>query len=300
MASLGAQLKQAREQRGVGLDEIAQTTKISTRFLRAMEADRYDQLPGGIFNKGFIRAYARAVGVDEEAAVAEYLAATEPSPAKTESTGPTENRRVELRAEAESPASGELPWGAFAIVLVLAALGLAGWGFYSGQSRQASKLPAPATPASAPSLSPGTAAPSNVASSSTTAPQPGPAKLPVNKPGQPAETKPKSPAAALTEPGATATHYFTVRVNVREDSWLAISADGKPVLQGNFLAPAQKSVKAIRQVVEQTGNAGGTDFEFNGQALPNPGQPGEVKTLIFGAEGLEAVQAASRPTTPQP
>ena len=303
MASLGAQLKQAREQRGVALDEIAQTTKISTRFLRAMEADRYDQLPGGIFNKGFIRAYARAVGLDEEAAVADYLAATEPSPAKIESPAPIENRRVES-SESESPGAGELPWGAFAVVLVLAALGLAGWGFYSRQSRPPGKLPAPAMPASAPSVSLGTTAlppaAANVASSSASAPHPAAATPNVNKPGQLAETKPKSPAAVPTEPAASAARYFSVRVNVREDSWLSISADGKPVLQGNFSAPTQKSVRATRQVVVQTGNAGGTDFEFNGRAVPSPGQSGEVKTLIFGEQGLEAVQATRQPASPQP
>jgi len=302
VASLGAQLKQAREQRGVGLDEIAQTTKIGTRFLRALEADHYDQLPGGIFNKGFIRAYARAVGLDEEKAIAEYLAATEPIPVKSENTSPIETRRVELRAEAESQGSGELPWGVFALVLVLAALGLAGWGYYSRESHQASKLPVSPVAASTPSVSSGSAlspGAGNAASPAPSAPQPTTTSA-VNKPQPAAETKPKNPAAEPSEPAASSTHYFSVRVNVREDSWLSISADGKPVLQGNFLAPAQKSVKATRQVVVQTGNAGGTDFEFNGRAVPSQGEPGEVKKLIFGADGLEAVQATAQPASPQP
>jgi len=300
VASLGAQLKQAREQRGVGLDEIAQATKIGTRFLRALEADHYEQLPGGIFNKGFIRAYARAVGLDEEKAVAEYVAATEPSPVRSESSGQVQSRRVELRAEAESPGSGDLPWGVFAMVLVLAALAVAGWGFYSRESRQAGKPPALAVAASPPSRSTGPApsppGASNAASSLPVAPQPTVATPAVNKPQPVAETKPKNPAAEPGEP----VHYFSVRINVREDSWLSISADGKTILQGRFPAPAQKSVKATRQVVVQTGNAGGTDFEFNGRALPSQGQPGEVKTLIFGVDGLEAVQATTRPVSPQP
>ena len=299
MESLGAQLRRAREQRGAGLEEIAQTTKIGTRFLRALEADHYDQLPGGIFNKGFIRAYARAVGLDEEKAIAEYLAATEPSPVKSENTSPVETRRVELRAEAESPGSGDLPWGVFALILVLAALGLAGWGYYSRESRQVSKLP---VSASATSVSGGSASSpeaGHAASPAPSAPQPTTTSA-VNKPQPAAETKPKNPAAETGEPAASSTHYFSVRVNVREDSWLSISADGKPVLQGNFLAPAQKSVRATRQVVVQTGNAGGTDLEFNGRAVPSPGQSGEVKRLIFGVDGLEAVQATAQPASPQP
>ena len=79
MASLGAQLKLAREKRGVTLEDISSSTKIGTRMLRAIEADHYDQLPGGIFNKGFVRAFARAIRVDEEKAIEDYLAATEPA-----------------------------------------------------------------------------------------------------------------------------------------------------------------------------------------------------------------------------
>lgn len=305
MASLGTQLKQAREQRGVGLDEIAQTTKIGTRFLRALETDRYDQLPGGIFNKGFIRAYARAVGLDEEKAVAEYVAATEPGPVKNEGGGAVQARPVETPNEAESPESSDLPWGVFAVVLVLAALGLAGWGFYSRESRQPSKPPAPAVSESAPSLSTGSTssppqATNNVASSAPSVPEPTPAAPVANKPEPAAGKAPEEAAASASELAASAAHYFSVRVNIREDSWLSISADGKAVLEGRFLAPTQKSVRATKQVVIRTGNAGGTDFEFNGRALPSQGEPGEAKTLIFGAAGFEAAQTTSQPASPQP
>ncbi len=65
MESLGARLKREREQRKITLDEISLSTKIGTRFLLAIEEEQFDQLPGGIFNKGFVRAYARYLGVDE-------------------------------------------------------------------------------------------------------------------------------------------------------------------------------------------------------------------------------------------
>ena len=61
--------------RGITLEEIAEATKIGTRSLRALEEQDFDKLPGGIFNKGFVRAYARYLGLDEEQAVADYLAA---------------------------------------------------------------------------------------------------------------------------------------------------------------------------------------------------------------------------------
>ena len=79
MESLGARLKREREQRKITLEEISLSTKIGTRFLLAIEEDQFDQLPGGIFNKGFVKAYARSVGVDEAEAVAEYELAIAPA-----------------------------------------------------------------------------------------------------------------------------------------------------------------------------------------------------------------------------
>ncbi len=62
--------------RGVSLDEISAATRISTRFLEAIETEQWDQLPGGVFNRGFIRSIARFLGLDEESLVAEYALGT--------------------------------------------------------------------------------------------------------------------------------------------------------------------------------------------------------------------------------
>jgi cytoskeletal protein RodZ len=75
LGAFGDKLRKQREQRGIELDAISNTTKISTRMLRALEEEHFDQLPGGVFNKGFVRAYARHVGLDEQEAIADYLAA---------------------------------------------------------------------------------------------------------------------------------------------------------------------------------------------------------------------------------
>ncbi|HVI07979.1 MAG TPA: RodZ domain-containing protein [Candidatus Binatia bacterium] len=75
MGAFGEKLRRQREQRGLELEAISSTTKISTRMLRALEDEHFDQLPGGVFNKGFVRAYARQVGLNEEETVADYLAA---------------------------------------------------------------------------------------------------------------------------------------------------------------------------------------------------------------------------------
>ncbi|PYX37059.1 MAG: hypothetical protein DMG75_08340 [Acidobacteria bacterium] len=128
VASFGARLKREREQRGISLDDVALSTKIGARFLRAMEEEKFDQLPGGIFNRGFVRAYARRVGIDEEQAVADYLEATgetiptgqsEPSipvpppvPPENKTKDSKESAHKESKPNRDNHSTAEgIPWG---------------------------------------------------------------------------------------------------------------------------------------------------------------------------------------------
>ena len=70
--SLGEKLRQAREERGISISEVAEQTRISPLYLKSIEADDYKPLPGGIFNKGFVRSYARYIGFDENEALQDY------------------------------------------------------------------------------------------------------------------------------------------------------------------------------------------------------------------------------------
>ena len=70
--SIGEKLRLAREARGIALRDISEQTRISMRYLEAIESDDYRRLPGGIFNRSFIRAYAKFVGYDEDQAIDDY------------------------------------------------------------------------------------------------------------------------------------------------------------------------------------------------------------------------------------
>jgi cytoskeletal protein RodZ len=70
--SIGEKLRLAREARGIALRDISEQTRISMRYLEAIEVDDYRRLPGGIFNRSFIRAYAKFVGYDENQAIDDY------------------------------------------------------------------------------------------------------------------------------------------------------------------------------------------------------------------------------------
>ena len=94
MGAFGEKLRNQREQRGISLDSISTITKISPRMLRAIEDEHFDQLPGGVFNKGFVRAYARQVGLDEEEAVSDYLAALRESQIQSQTILPSFRNRT--------------------------------------------------------------------------------------------------------------------------------------------------------------------------------------------------------------
>ena len=71
-ATIGEQLRLAREERGIPLREISDETRISIRYLEAIESGDFKRLPGGIFNRSFVKAYARCIGYDEKEAVEGY------------------------------------------------------------------------------------------------------------------------------------------------------------------------------------------------------------------------------------
>jgi cytoskeletal protein RodZ len=73
MASFGDELRRERELRGISLREVADATKISLRFLEALERNDFDCLHGGLYNRGIVRAYCEHIGVDAEAMVNAYL-----------------------------------------------------------------------------------------------------------------------------------------------------------------------------------------------------------------------------------
>lgn len=70
--TLGEKLRQAREERGFTLGDVAEQTRISSLYLESIENDDYKILPGGIFNKGFVKSYAKFVGINEAEALADY------------------------------------------------------------------------------------------------------------------------------------------------------------------------------------------------------------------------------------
>jgi len=278
VTSFGARLKQEREKRGITLDEIALSTKIGTRMLQALEQEHFDQLPGGIFNKGFVRAYARHVGLDEQEAISDYLAAIGEEPAAAA------NAPLVIKPQPAPPpyedenGAARVPWIWLAVALLVIACSFAGWNFYSRENqREVRKQPTPPV-VEAPSPQP--------PAESATQPSSAPAVTAAASTVESAQPSPATSAPPPPTAAAPAAGTFVVRVKAREDSWLTITADGQRILQDTLVADEEKSIPARQTITIRAGNVGALDIYFNGNKLSNQGDFGEVKTLTFDPHGL--------------
>ena len=251
MGSFGERLQREREMRGITLEEIADSTKIGTRSLRALEQEDFDKLPGGIFNKGFVRAYARYLGIDEEQAVTDFLAAA----GEPEQPLPSPLPKEKLADSGSSRRS----WTTLLALVALAAGGFAAWKLNLGPF-------ANRAPQAAEALKPTPAAPPAVAAAT------------------PSQATPESSSGSAAKPAAG--EGFVLLVRAREDSWVSITADGRVVMEGTLAAAQTREVRAKKNVVLKLGNAAGVEVSQNGAALPPLGRAKEVKTVVFTPEGL--------------
>lgn len=248
----GEHLRREREMRGVSLEEISTATRISLRFLEALERDQWDRLPGGIFNRGFIRAIAHFLGLNEEDLIAEYALATDEQP-----------EVAVLRTE-EKP---RLPWGAaLLLVVLLGAIAGGGWFAYERYApllknlhlpfARAAPQPARSQPLAVPVL------PAGRAHSSAAVTQTPAAQSPAN-----------ASAAKMPE---------TLELNVQagKSAEVKIIADGTTVLSGTLSAQQTEHFQARDSFEVFSSDASALLLELNRQIQPPlgpPGQPGSVK-----------------------
>ncbi len=288
MGSFGERLQREREMRGITLEEIAEATKIGTRSLRALEAEEFDKLPGGVFNKGFVRAYSRYLGIDEEQAVADYLAAL--AEAQTAARAQAEEGGQEVIGSLEeSPSSSGSGLTVVVALLLIAGLGFGGWKYYA---RRKSAAPPQAVMQAKTEAKKPQPAQATAAAAETSAPA---ASAPIKKPEPAASsstsTEPvKRAAAAAIETAKAAISSeqgFTVAIRATEDAWVSITADGKTVLEEILHPATEKTLHAQQQLAIRTGNAGALEISFNGRQLGAVGSSKQVRTLTFTPEGLQ-------------
>ena len=301
MGAFGDKLRREREMRGVTLAEMSESTKISRRWLQALEDEQFEILPGGVFNRGFVRSYARFLGINEEQAVADYVAASNEQPP------PEDKFPLEIREKEDAPPLN--PKRSFLpVVLAIVALVLVvgGWTWWVKHKPQMSAhTPEISRPSVAPQSSVATSQPAGPAGAPAAEPAPTPGSG-ADKPTQSSETDKGSapsnennfanrssvepdngPKQAAGETKKDLTKSFTVFIKARENSWVSIVADGKTRWEGVLDANMERSIKAGKELVLRTGNAGGLEISYNGKPLGALGKEKQVRTFTFNMAGLQ-------------
>ena len=259
MGSFGERLRRERDMHGITLESISRTTKIRTQILEALEKEEFNKLPGGIFNKGFVRSYARFLGMNEEQVLKGFIeAAGDPEQ-------PLPNPPVRRRPEIKQ-LKARRSWGGVATVVVCAiVLLLGGWvaarivrrgtrAIWSGGHGARSQ----------PAMSPAESVATNNASSNSS-------KENEKASGVPATEQPVNTAPKPLQPTSQTTTTLTPEQGVLE---------------------RRKKIHAYSQAVFTTNNAGALALSPSGKPLPPLGDQDQQTTVTFTPDGVTQTSAA--------
>ena len=250
----GEHLRREREMRGVSLDEISAATRISTRFLEAIENDQWDRLPGGVFNRGFIRSIARFLGLDEDSLVAEYALGNS-------SVAPAQLTAKPIPMANHMPRNWRPALTAAVVVIVLIAGGIFGVHRHGKDARawmdsRYQAVRAAEKPAVPPNAS---AAPAYAASAS-------------------------SVPAAASDPAAT---VLTLKLHASKPTSVKISADGKIVFDGAVQPGDSRQFDAQDHFEVWAADSSAVSLDLNGQTQPAAGSPGQPESVTLTRNDLK-------------
>lgn len=315
---IGERLRNAREARGLSLDDVEAATRIRRRYLEALEDEAFDRLPGPTYVRGFLNGYASYLGLPPEEIASMYpmplgaRIAVRASPVDVRITPVTPRSRVRRFVIGVSLV---LLCGAAVIAYIL-----------YGQLRQFIGTPEPTSQggpstasSAAPSTSPGPgseAAGTNAAGtrSAGSAAAPAVGGAPRSTPGStarppatPSGTAPPSAAGAASPGGATGTSQpsgasqsgsaapsatlqatvsaapVTVAAVATDRSWVRAVSDGVTVFEGFLSAGDQQVWQAKRQLTLRIGNASALSLTVNGRSVGRLGNPGDVVDETYTA-----------------
>jgi cytoskeleton protein RodZ len=286
MDDLGLRLKRAREARGLALKDLAAKTKLSASALEALERCDYARLPGGIFGRSFVRAYATEVGVNPDETVAEFvelLEKDERERAARTAVRPevTADDRAFLERQRRALRVLQIVLGLLAILAIV----LIGWQVRAWWQRSAARRaavsgvqvlaaasedPLPSSPAGATSV-PGAGTAGAGAVLSVTA------------------TSVSSTTATTTPASMTSSGPFVldpaeplvIELEVATDCWVAVTADGRAAGSELMRAGSKRRFEGQRELTFDVGNAGAITWTINGRPAKPLGRAGvHVRTRV--------------------
>jgi cytoskeletal protein RodZ len=265
--TIGSELKAAREQHALTLGDISSRTKIRVPVLRAIENDDFAHAPGGVIMRGFLKLYAREVGLDADDIARRFVAI---QAAVAAAGGPPAGQLGLGRPEPSGPADPDASssrWRAGMAAAVIVAI-LGGYVMWSRMSR-----PAP----SAESVS----AQSQPAPPVSGQPEPPPSAPAAATPAAPAAAPGSTSTAAATSGGTAPAAADVLRVDIRasDASWLAATADGQQIAY-RMLNPGDHVSLSIKSVaVLRIGIPPNVAVSINDVPVKPFGTPGQPATL---------------------
>jgi cytoskeleton protein RodZ len=258
-ADVGAALKEARHRLAMSLEELERLTKIRVPVLLAIEANHRDQLPEPVFARGFIRAYAREVGLNPEDTVRRYFGQFAPVSTTVEHPTATESNAASTKLPIDEALARDERWDAgrqWAVIALVLAVSVV---VYTVGQRW---TPSP-TPASTTGQSDG-ATDGGPASSSATAPD-----------------RPETGTAGSHSVAGPAATDGTLRVDIlaQGSCWVAATVDGVRVVTALMQAGERHALAVREGAVLRVGNAGAFAYSINGVSGRPLGRAGQVVTV---------------------
>lgn len=264
MSEFGAQLKQARESRGISLRQVATSTKISTVALEALERGDLSKLPGGIFSRAFVKAYALEVGLDPDEVIAQFLVELGEHDSRRNKDEARPEVTADDRAFLEQQRRAAVALRIGVVVLVLLIIGAVfTWRLWFG---------APAEPVVAP------------------APQASNAPAPV----------PVPPPAVVQEPATPVTPASSsplwIELETSDSCWVQVTTDGTLIPARVMVSGDRQRFEAMKEIVLQVGNAGVVSLTVNGRPGRSLGRVGDVRTVTISSANVSEFFQDAPPT----
>jgi cytoskeleton protein RodZ len=289
---IGAHLREARERAGITLRDVASATKISVPALESLERNDTSRLPGGIFVRAFVRAYAAHVGLDPEDAVRRFVArfpdaAADDSPARFEGGA----ERIGVDDAQRAGRMWRVVWFVLPLVGVVVFFVFGGrltcWGEQTppaGTRVEAQPEQVPPGPA-APILTTPAPPPSSELPASAAAV---PAQGAIVPQADPQQSAAPAPVAAADQQAAPAQEgRFQLTLTSRALCWVTVRSNGAILYTGTMKAGERKDVDVWGRVSLTVGNAGVMDIAINGQPARPLGDEGKVVTALMNIENLK-------------
>jgi cytoskeleton protein RodZ len=269
LASIGSQLAAAREAKRLTVADVAARLHLRAMFVDAMERENWQPIGEPVYVRGFVRSYARLVGLDPEPLIGqlnvEYYPPPEPVPQDERSSrngeappaaGDAYTFERHVRIERQS---SFYPWllGALSTVAALLVFMVVRVYFFAPAENVAQVPPVVSQAAG------------------------------VNAGDSVAATPEANAIVAAADRGATSQSGVQLRLQLTQDCWLAVAVDGKRVLYETLPAGSVREFRAARTITLRAGNAGGVVATVDGQPLGTLGSRGQVQERVFAAKSVE-------------